>query len=232
MKQMVVFALMAILGGIITDPVWAQLSPGNEMRGTGMGGETILKIKNGQQPGQIILRFEKPYAVFLNEPPSSVVAHLKEVDYSGKGMSYVVDIASNEELVRKYWCIRGAGADYDHTLQQCSSLATVKSSGAVETSINIKLSQEMDEADFAINPVVLVNPRAREVFAWGSHPANARRIFWCKLSSGEVVQDMLTLLHASRDSSGRDISVRISTDEEAKSYQERYPRFCAGDRVK
>lgn len=189
---------------------WAQFSPGKEA--SGGGGDTMLEIKQ-VAPGKATLVVRNIYAVFLDgmSIPDGAQPHLTEADHSGKGTSRVVS-TTNPALSKLLFCWRGAGADWEK--QKCAPIVN----GGADVTIDVGASRSQA---FALIPVLVENERSRTVVAWGSHPANTRKLFNCRLDSGNAVKDMLSTLTV--DANG---TIRVVTDEEAGRYGKHYAQFC------
>lgn len=210
MKRLVVGigALAMVTFTFFVGSTWAQFSPGKEGVGVG-GGDTRLDMITQVSPGKAVLHFTNIYAVFLNGVPSNVRAHLVEADHSGKGMAYVVDVASNPALANLFLGLRGTGNDWNTQV----SAPIVK--GSADVTIDVGATRKQI---FALVPVLISDPGARDVVAWGSHPQNTRRMFKCP---GLKDPDMLSVFAV--DGAGR---IRVATDEEAAQYQKHYATFC------
>lgn len=213
MKRIVVFSVLVLFvmfAFVSGGSAWAQFSPGKEA--SGADGDTTLQI--GQvSPGKAVLITRNIYGVFLNGMPipGGVQPHLTEADHSGKGTSRVVS-TTNPALAKLIFCWRGAGSDWEK--QVCATIVN----GESEVVIDVGAARGQV---FAFIPVLVENERARTVIAWGSHPANTRKLLACSLDSGNAVKDMLSVF--SVDANGL---IRVATDDEAARYGKHYAKFC------
>jgi hypothetical protein len=189
-------------------PAQAQFSPGKEGASVG-GGDTTLEISQ-VSPGKAVLHTANIYAVFLDGMliPGGAQPHLTEADHSGKGTSRVVS-ATNPALANLFFCWRWTGADWSK--QACAPIVN----GTSDVTIDVGAVRSQV---FAMVPVLVESPNARQVVAWGSHPENTRRMFTCP---GMKDPDMLSVFVV--DKEGR---IRVALDEEAARYQKHYVNFC------
>lgn len=200
--------ILAILA-MATIPTLAsaqQLSPGNEYRVTGTGGDTNVTLSGSSSGGVIMIAHTNVKAAFVGGVPS----HIAKVetnagvdDVSGKGKMWFARPADNPTLQGAQLCYKGLGRDFGQRF--CAPLA---SDGSATVAINVPAG--VKNVTVGLTPFIVGSQQAM----YATHSAQLRRSLRCPaLPPG--MSDMGSMLRL--DENG---NPRPPTALEVRAYEE------------